>query len=111
MRIDVFGIELRGYHGVLPEERSEGQRFAFDVTLELPEPAADEIGATIDYRDVVTCVRDVSDAQSYRLLETLAAEVADELKRRLPAAELVRVRVGKPDLELDGGYAAITVER
>ena len=110
MRIDVFGIELRGYHGVLAEERSEGQRFAFDVTLELPEPVEDEIGATVDYRDVVACVREVSEARAYRLLETLAAAAADELKRRFPA-ELVRVRVGKPDLELDGGYAAVTIER
>lgn len=110
MRIDVFGIELRGYHGVLAEERSEGQRFAFDVTLELPEPAEDEIGGTVDYRDVVACVREVSEANAYRLLEALAAAAADELKRRFPA-ELVRVRVGKPDLELDGGYAAVTVER
>lgn len=110
MRIDVFGIELRGHHGVLAEERSEGQRFAFDVTLELPEPVEDEIDATVDYRDVVACVREVSEARAYRLLETLAAAAADELKRRFPA-ELVRVRVGKPDLELDGGYAAVTVER
>jgi len=55
-------------------------------------------------------VREVSDARAYQLLETLAAAVADELRRRFPL-ERVQVRVGKPDLELEGGHAAVVVER
>ena len=31
--IDVEGLELRGFHGALPEEKKSGQRFLFDVQL------------------------------------------------------------------------------
>jgi dihydroneopterin aldolase len=110
MRIDVAGIELRGFHGVLDDERREGQRFRFDVSVEVAEPTADDIDAAVDYRDLVACVRDVSDGTHFQLLETLAAAVADEVKRRFPV-ERVRVTVGKPDLELAGGHASITAER
>jgi dihydroneopterin aldolase len=110
LTIEVSGIELRGFHGVLDEERSEGQRFRFDVSLDVPRPAEDSIDAAVDYRDVVACVREVSDGTHFQLLETLAAAVADELARRFPA-ERVRVSVGKPDVELEGGHATVTAER
>ena len=110
MRIEIEGITLRGLHGVLDHERRDGQLFVFDVTLELDEPAADDIDATVDYRDVVAAVRDVSDGTAFQLLETLAAAVAEELKRRFPVSS-VRVRVGKPELELEGGRATVIAER
>jgi dihydroneopterin aldolase len=110
MRIEIEGITLRGRHGVLEHERRDGQLFVFGVALEVDEPAEDDIDATVDYRDVVACVREVSDGTHFQLLETLAASVADELKRRFHV-EHVRVRVGKPDLELEGGHASVTAER
>jgi dihydroneopterin aldolase len=110
MRIELTGIELQGFHGVLDDERRQGQRFRFDVVVELAEPAEDDIDAAVDYRDLVACVREVSDGQAFQLLETLAAAVADELRRRFPL-ERAQVRVGKPDLELEGGQAAVVVER
>jgi len=110
VRIEISGIELRGLHGVLEAERRDGQRFRFEITVELAEPAEDDIDAAVDYRDLVACVREVSDARAYQLLETLAAAVGDELRRRFPL-ERVQVRVGKPDLELEGGHAAVVVER
>ena len=110
MRIELDGIELHGFHGVLDDERREGQRFRFDIAVELAEPAADDIDVAVDYRDLVACVEDVSDGTHFQLLETLAAAVADELIRRFPI-ERARVRVGKPELELAGGHASITAER
>ena len=110
MRIELEGVELRGFHGVLDDERREGQRFRFDISVEVAEPAADDIDAAVDYRDLVACVRDVSEGTHFQLLETLAAAVADELIRRFPV-EHARVRVGKPDVDLAGGQASITAER
>ena len=110
MRIEIEGITLRGLHGVLDHERRDGQVFSFDVALELAEPAEDDIDATVDYRDVVACVRETSDGRAFQLLESLAAEVAGELMRRFPLSGAT-VRVGKPELELEGGHATVTVER
>lgn len=110
MRIELTGIDVQGFHGVLDDERRDGQRFRFDLVVEAAEPAEDDIDAAVDYRDLVACVREVSDGQAFQLLETLAAAVADELHRRFPL-ERVQVRVGKPGLELEGGHAAVVVER
>ena len=76
------GDHAPGRHGVLEHERRDGQLFVFDVALEVDEPAEDDIDATVDYRDVVACVREVSDGRAFQLLETLAGAVADELMRR-----------------------------
>ena len=77
-----------------------------------PEPAADRLEDTVDYRAVAACVREVSDAASYRLIETLASAVADELAARF-AAERVTVRVRKPGISPAGitvAYSAATAE-
>jgi dihydroneopterin aldolase len=114
VRIELSNLELHGFHGVLDDERREGQRFLFDVELEVGEEAArsDSIADAVDYRDVAALVRQVSDARAYNLLEALAVAVADALVERFPVSS-ARVRVRKPDARLDPPVesAAIAVER
>ena len=110
--LELHGLELHGHHGVLAEERSRGQRFVFDVVLEVDDPQSDEIEAAVDYRDVARAVREISDARAFALLESLAAAVAEALLERFPARR-ARVRVRKPDVELNPPveFAAATAER
>ena len=113
IELELHALEVRGFHGALPEERERGQRFLFDVWLSVPDAVlSDRLEDAIDYRDVAVTVREVSDGRSYHLLEALAAGVADELLSRF-SVERVRVRVRKPDVELDPTleYSAATVER
>lgn len=110
LTVALEGLELHGHHGVLEAERRSGQRFLVDVELELPELAAetDRLEDAADYREVAAAVREVSDRRRFDLLESLAAAVADELLRRF-GADLVRVRVRKPDVVLDPPVAAASV--
>ena len=113
MRIELRGIELHGNHGALEEERERGQRFLFDVELEVGERGrTDRIDDAVDYRDIVACVKEVSDARAYHLLEALAGALADELAARF-AAESLYVRVRKPDVVLHPPveYAAVSATR
>ena len=113
MRVELRGIELHGYHGVLEHERSEGQRFLFDVELEVGDAgSSDRIEEAVDYREVVACVREVSGGRAYRLLEALATALADALLERF-AVERVDVRVRKPDVVLETPIeeAAVSVVR
>jgi len=110
VRIELHALELHGHHGALDWEREQGQRFLFDVELEVGEAgASDRLEDAVDYRDVVACVREVSAARAYHLLEALARALADELAARFPVAE-ARVRVRKPDvvLEVPVAYAAVS---
>ncbi len=113
MKIELQGIELQGFHGVLEHERRDGQRFLFDVELEVGEAgSSDELEDAIDYREVVACVREVSNGCAYRLLEALATALADVLLERF-AVERVEVRVRKPDvvLEVTVEFAAVSAVR
>jgi 7,8-dihydroneopterin aldolase/epimerase/oxygenase len=111
--VELRGLELRGRHGVLERERETEQPFLYDVELELPEPPADELEGTVDYREVVSLVRELSDERQFQLLESLAAAIADALLERFAQVERVLVRVRKP--EVDPGapvdFAAATVRR
>ena len=109
MIVEVHGLELFGRHGVNDEERRDGQSFLFDVTIQIAEPKEDSIDATVDYRRVRDIVKAVSDAESYRLLETLAAAAADALLAELQL-ERVRVRVRKPGIAW-AEWTGVTCER
>ena len=115
MTIELHGIVLHGFHGVLEGERREGQRFLIDVELDLEQEQAaltDSIDDAIDYRAIVARVRQISDARAYHLLEAFAAALVDALLREWPVTA-VRVRVRKPDVVLDPPveFAAVSVER
>jgi dihydroneopterin aldolase len=91
------------------DERRSGQQFVFDVTLEVPEPAEDSIDATVDYRAVRDTVRELSDARSYNLLESLAAAVAEAIVARFDVDSAI-VRVRKPGIAW-AEWTAATVSR
>jgi dihydroneopterin aldolase len=97
--VQIAGLELPGRHGALEREREAEQPFVYDVELELDEPAADALEQTVDYREVVALIRELSDGRQFLLLESLAATLADAMLARFPA-QSVRVRVRKPQVQL-----------
>jgi dihydroneopterin aldolase len=113
MKVELYGVELYGYHGVGEEERAKGQRFIYDLELEVGEQGADDrIEGAVDYREVAACLKEVAAGQ-YRLLEALASAIAEALVERF-RVEQVKVRVRKPEVSPAGvalDYSAVTVER
>jgi 7,8-dihydroneopterin aldolase/epimerase/oxygenase len=110
MKIELYGLELHGHHGVLPEEREHGQPFWYDVELEVGEwGASDRLEDAVDYRDVVRLIREVNE-RHFELLEGLASTVAETLRERFPVAR-VKVRVRKRPAGLGVEYSAVTAER
>ncbi|MDX6490780.1 MAG: 7,8-dihydroneopterin aldolase/epimerase/oxygenase [Gaiellaceae bacterium] len=110
--VELAGLEIPGRHGVNDWERETEQPFLYDLELELPEPAADRIEETVDYREVVELVRTVSESRQFQLLESMAAAVADALLERFPL-ERARVRVRKPQVQVGVPveHTAASVER
>jgi dihydroneopterin aldolase len=112
--IEIQGLELMGFHGATSQERKRGQRFLFDVNVVAHDAGirSDQLADTVDYTRIVSCVREISDARRYNLIEALAAAVADEIVERFDVSR-VRVRVRKPEVMLDAPaeHTAATVER
>ena len=110
MIIELAGLELYGYHGVLEEEKLNGQTFWYDVELEVGEWGTDDrIEDAVDYRLVVDAVRDVNERR-FELLEALASSVAETLIDRFRVAH-VKVRVRKKPAGLPVQFSAVTAER
>jgi dihydroneopterin aldolase len=112
--IEIQGLALRAFHGATEREQREGQTFLFDVELAAHDAGvrSDQLADTVDYTEVVACVRAVAEARRFNLIEAVAAAVADELLERFPVSR-VRVRVRKPEVELEVPveHTAATVER
>ena len=110
MIIELAGLELFGHHGVLEEEKENGQTFWYDLELEVGEWGTnDRIEDAVDYRLVVDAVREVNE-QRFELLEALASTVAETVMSRFALAR-VKVRVRKRPAGLPVEYSAVTAGR
>jgi dihydroneopterin aldolase len=112
--IEIYGLEIHGYHGALEREQREGQTFLIDVTLVAHDAGvrSDKVSDTVDYTRVAARVEKVSTENRFNLIEALAAAIADALLSSFDVSR-VRVRVRKPEVELDlpVEFTAATVER
>jgi dihydroneopterin aldolase len=113
--IEILGLEVFAYHGVHEQERRDGQPFLLDVRLETAAGAAtetDDLADTVDYGAVSDRVVELAQGGPYRLLERLAAVVAEDLLARFPVAS-ARVTVHKEKAPIPHAFrdVAVTVER
>jgi dihydroneopterin aldolase len=79
-KITLVDLEVFYHVGVPDEERAKPQRLLLTVEMELDIAAAartDDIGATIDYHAVAQRLLVFGDGRSWRLIEKLAADVAE----------------------------------
>ena len=98
-RIHIRELALRTIIGVHDWERKERQDVVLGLTLEtdLDRPAeTDDFADALDYRAVTKAVIEHVEASSFRLLERLAASVADLTLDRFPRVAAVTVTVDKP---------------
>lgn len=116
-RIVLCGMRFYGYHGVLPEERRQGQPFEVDleVAADLGRArATDHLEETVDYRLLYRAVREVVEGEPVNLLEHLAQRILDRVRATLAVPGLhvgpIRVRVRKPQAPLGGPLEYVQVE-
>lgn len=106
------GMAFFGCHGVLPEERSIPQKFIVDLDLylDLSKAAAeDDLALTVDYSQVFLIVKDLVENRSYKLLETLAGNIAQVLLDSFPITG-VDATVYKPTAPIRGDFTYFAVK-
>jgi dihydroneopterin aldolase len=74
--VELTGIRVFARHGVLPEERRDGQEFVVDVRCGIAHPSGDDITLTIDYAELARRVHDLVAERPVDLIETVADRVA-----------------------------------
>ena len=78
-RITLKGLRVKGFHGVLPEERRDGQEFVVDVVLALdlaPAAATDNVADTVHYGELAERLAAVVAGEPVDLIETVADRLA-----------------------------------
>jgi dihydroneopterin aldolase len=113
--IALTGLRVRGHHGVLPEERRDGQEFVIDARLTVDTreaAAADDLAATVDYGQLATRLAEIVAGEPVNLIETLAARLAAACLAD-PRVVSARVTVHKPSAPIPLAFddVAVTVER
>lgn len=111
-RIHLRGVEAFGYHGVLPDEKRDGQPFVVDVVMELDLATvggSDALDDTVSYAEIAGEVVSRITGPSFDLIERLAEVVADDvLRHRLVDAATVTVH--KPQAPVGHPFTDVAVE-
>ncbi len=113
--IELRGLRVLAFCGILPEEVERRQPFEIDVDVDLDLSAAgvsDDLSNTIDYGGLVAQIQALADDVRYGLLERFASEIAAEvLSHDNATATRVTVRKLRPPVPQDLASSGVTVRR
>ena len=112
-KIQIKGLRVFGYHGVLEHERQDGQYFIVDATILIDAnraSATDDISNTVSYAEIAKLISENVRSNPVNLLETLANRLANEvLFSASPWAKKVKITVSKPDAPIDLYFDTVKV--
>jgi dihydroneopterin aldolase len=109
------GLRVHGHHGVLADERRDGQFFVIDAVLRLDArgaAGADDLTKTVDYAELAEQLAAIVSGEPVNLIETLAERLA-ACCLTYAGVSAVELTVHKPDapIGLDFDDVAVTVVR
>lgn len=112
-RIHMKGMVFYGHHGDIAEERALGQRFVVDLVLTVDVTEVirtDALNTTVNYVDVYAICQHVVEKEPVKLIETVAARLADRILAAHPRVSSIDVVVKKPSVPLRGALDYVAVE-
>ena len=115
-RITLTGVTAHGYHGVLPQERQNGQPFIVDAVLYCETRQAahtDRLEDTVDYAAVAQAIVNVVTGEPVNLIEVLADRIANSIFESVANAgskvSLVEVTVHKPQAPIPHKFDDVSI--
>lgn len=86
-------------HGVLPEEKTMGQKFLISLKLYMdiyPAAKNDDISKSVDYAEVCAFITEFTKKNRCKLIEAAAVSIADELLIHYERISAVEITLKKP---------------
>ena len=111
--ITLTGVVAFGYHGVLEEEKRNGQEFIVDVSIVSDfsrAVATDDVNETVNYAEVAQIAYDTVGNTRFDLIETLAHTIAERILE-LRGVNSVKVTINKPSAPIPVPFANVSVSR
>ena len=112
-RIYIKGLDVFAYHGVMPKEKRDGQRFVLDITLDCDLSRAgrtDRLEDTVDYTAVMDAAVQAMTENSYDLIERAASRTAEAILRAEEKVERVTLCLRKQEDPIDKIFDYVAVE-
>lgn len=115
-KICIEDLEIYARHGVYPEENKLGQKFLICAQLEVDGSRAarqDDLSQSVNYGEVCYYIKELMEQRTFRLIETVADVLAQEILLKFPLVQGVTVEVKKPNapIMLPFGYVSVVAER
>lgn len=98
-RVFVENLGIHGFHGLIREEKTLGQKFYADIEclVARTEPPSDAMDDAVDYGKLCDLAHDISASGPFNLVETLAERIGQGVMETFPLVNSVRVRIRKPN--------------
>jgi len=112
-RIILSDLAFYGYHGVMLEENTLGQRFRIDLECGMDLSAAsqtDEVTQTVSYADIYDIIKEATEHTRYKLIEALAQHIVDRLFSNFEAFEWIKIRIRKPEAPIPAVAGEFAIE-
>ena len=114
--ISVKNLRVFAHHGVLPEEKRDGQYFYLDINLYgdfLIPCLSDDLNDAVNYDEVCNCAYRAMTENTFDLIERAAQVVCESILRQFDAVSGVEITLKKPHapVKCEIEYAAVTIRR
>ena len=114
--IRIKNLEIFAYHGVLEEEKRNGQKFYVNAVLKTDFQKAtkeDDLSLSTHYGEVCLQIKEKMTEKSYHLIESAAAAVAEDILLHFPLIEKVEIELKKPfaPIPMDFEYVSVFLEK
>lgn len=97
--IQIRGLQVFANHGVFPEETALGQKFVISATLFTRTRTAgltDDLEYSVHYGEVSQLIQKFVTGHTWKLLETVAEQLAQAILLQFPRVEQVELTIEKP---------------
>ena len=112
-KIIIKNLTLKAYHGVLQEEKDNGQTFILDIIAYLDLTNArlsDDLNDTENYAEMIGTIKSVFLGEKNNLIERAAERVAESLLKKYKTLESVTIVLKKPEAPINADFDYVGVE-
>lgn len=114
MQIEIKGLQIYAYHGVMPSERRIGNLFSLDITVTTDFSKAmmtDDVLDTVSYAAIVETACRVM-KQPSNLIEHVAGRLRDAIIAEYPQVTHGYIRIAKlhPPISAQLDFAAVSID-
>jgi len=116
-KIKIKDLKLFGYHGVKQEEKTNGQNFLFNISIDIAKDSfkkdglyQDNILDTVNYSEIITLIKEINSKNRFNLLETFSEVLVEKIISYSPLILKVKVSIEKISPPIKESIGSVGVE-